>query len=61
MNGNAGAGEARPFGVADAGQLAGVPARELEHLSGERREPAHVVARGELGDDSAVGSVHIDL
>src|SRR3982751_2678619 len=52
------AGEAGPFGVANAGQLAHRAPRAREHQAGERHEALDVVARGELGDDAAVGFVH---
>gem|GEM_PF-11270 len=54
-------GQARPFGVADALQVAELPARRVEYPAGKRRQAADVVAGGELGHHPAIGLVHRHL
>src|SRR3954469_21131172 len=55
------AGEAGPFGVANAGQLAHRLPPPRDDPAGERAKAVDVIAGGELGDDAAVGFVHGDL
>src|SRR5258708_27344787 len=55
------AGKPRPLGIADAGQFVEFLLCKIKNLSRERRKAPHMVTRGQLRHDAAVGLVHVGL
>ena len=55
------AGKSRALRVGDAVEVGKRSAGLAQHRFGQRHHPTDVVARGELGHDSAVGLVHRHL
>jgi len=56
-----GEAQARALRVRDEVDVLDAPVGVGEHFGGERQQPPHVVARGELGDDAPVERVQLDL